>query len=475
MSTTPSDTTTPTQPAPRDLTPWLLAAILLLSVLLRIAVALYLGDTTPPAKDETSYSTLAMRVASGHGFSFPVAWYPFAPANAPTAHWSFLYTLYAAAIYALVGWHPLAVRLVTALLAGILLPLVVFFLTRRALPPRDSLSFTVHRSPSLGTGEPGSPFAIKHWLPLLAAILSAIYAYFILYGAMVQTEALFIVTLVWSLERALAVEQSLRRGETPRWTEWLGLGVSLGLASLFRQSILPWVVVLFLWLLWRALQAARATAAESGFPAFLRFPPFPSGFVRLFLAGLIMLAFIAPFTLRNYRVYDGDFLLLNSNAGYAMYSAQHPLHGTSFQEYAAAPLPTDLNPVPQNEAQWDQALMARGMQFIRDEPGRYLLLSLSRVADYFEFWPTSDSGLVFNLGRLLSFTLLLPFMLYGLWVSRVDWRRYSLLYLFIGFYSLLHIMTWAMTRYRLPVDAVLLLFAALGMAELATKLAARRP
>ncbi|MCB0237488.1 MAG: hypothetical protein KDH08_02375, partial [Anaerolineae bacterium] len=117
-----------------------------------------------------------------------------------------------------------AVRLVTALLAGILLPLVVFFLTRRALPPRDSLSFTVHRSPSLRTGEPGSPFAIKHWLPLLAAILSAIYAYFILYGAMVQTEALFIVTLVWSLERALAVEQSLRRGETPRWTEWLGLG-----------------------------------------------------------------------------------------------------------------------------------------------------------------------------------------------------------------------------------------------------------
>ena len=310
-------------------------------------------------------------------------------------------------------------------------------------------------------------------MPLLAALLAAIYAYFVLYGAMVQTEALFIVTLVWSLERALAVEQSLRRGETPRWTEWLGLGVSLGLASLFRQSILPWVVVLFLWLLWRALQAARAAVPGSGFPAFLRFPPFPSAFLRLFLAGLVMLAFIVPFTLRNFNVY-GDFLLLNSNAGYAMYSAQHPLHGTSFQEYAAAPLPTDLNPVPQNEAQWDQALMARGLRFIADEPGRYLLLSLSRVADYFEFWPTRDSGLVFNLGRLLSFTLFLPFMGYGLWLSRGDWRRYSLLYLFIGFYSLLHIMTWAMTRYRLPVDAVLLLFAALGIAELASRLAARR-
>lgn len=473
MSTTPSNAATPTQPAPRDLTPWLLAGILLLSVLLRIVVALYLGDTTPPAKDETSYSTLAMRVADGYGFSFPVAWYPFAPAGAPTAHWSFLYTLFAAAVYALVGWHPLAVRLVSALLTGILLPLVIYFLARRALPARRPLPLTVHRSPSLRTGEPGSPFTIHHWLPLLAALMSAIYAYFVLYGAMVQTEALFIVALVWSLERALAVEQSLRRGQTPRWTEWLGLGVSLGLASLLRQSILPWVAVLFLWLLWRALQAARAAAAESGFPAFLRLPPFPSAFLRLILAGLAILAFIVPFTVRNYRVY-GDFLLLNSNAGYAMYSAQHPLHGTSFQEYAAAPLPTDLNPVPQNEAQWDQALMARGLRFIADEPGRYLLLSLSRVGDYFEFWPTRDSGLEFNLGRLLSFTLFLPFMGYGLWLSRGDWRRYMLIYLFIGFYSTLHIMTWAMTRYRLPVDAVLLLFAALGIADLASRLAARR-
>lgn len=463
MSSSQPKATSSTQPSPRDLTPWLLAGILLLSVLLRIAVALYLGNSTPPAKDETSYSTLAMRLAEGHGYSFPVAWYPFAPAGAPTAHWSFLYTAFAAAVYAVVGWHPLAVRLLSALLTGILLPLVVYFLARRAFPPRPPLSLTISRR----------VFTVHQSLPLLAALLAAVYAYFVLYGAMVQTEGLFIVALVWSVERALAVEQSLQRGRAPRWTAWLGLGVSLGLAALLRQSILPWVAALFLWLLWRAAQTARAAAAGSGFPSFLRFPPFPSALLRLFLAGVVVVAFIIPFTVRNYQAY-GDFLLLNSNAGYAMYSAQHPLHGASFQEYAAAPLPDDLTPRPQNEAQWDRALMARGLQFITDEPGRYLLLSLSRVADYFEFWPTRDSGLVFNLGRLLSFTLFLPLMLYGLWISRLDGRRYSLLYLFIGFYSTLHIMTWAMTRYRLPVDAVLLLFAALGIAELAAKLAARR-
>ena len=44
---------------------------------------------------------------------------------------------------------------------------------------------------------------------LLAAFLAAIYAYFILYGAMVQTEAFYICALLWSLERALALGEDL--------------------------------------------------------------------------------------------------------------------------------------------------------------------------------------------------------------------------------------------------------------------------
>ena len=78
-------------------TRWLIA-ILFLAVLLRVGVAVYLGDSTPPAKDETSYSILAGRLATGHGYSFPTAWYPFAPAGAATSHWSFLYTAFVAAI-----------------------------------------------------------------------------------------------------------------------------------------------------------------------------------------------------------------------------------------------------------------------------------------------------------------------------------------------------------------------------------------
>ena len=407
-------------------------AILIFSVITRLGLALYYGNWVPTEHDDYSYSTLGLRLATGHGYTFDRPWYPFTPAETPTAHWSFLYTTFIAAIYALVGFQPVAVRVVTAVLGGILLPWMTARLTRRLFPNRL-------------------------WTPLLAALVTAGYAFFILYAARLLTETFYIVTLLWSFERALALSEDFAAGR-PGWGTALGLGVSLGLTALFRQAILPWVPVLFLWLLWRAWRGERRSFVRLYLPA-------------LVLAGMTLLAFILPWTYRNYRVY-GDFLLLNSNTGYAMYSAQHPMHGTSFQAFEAAPLPDELWAEVSTEVEWDRALMRRGIAFVLEDPGRYLRLSLSRVADYFEFWPT-DTSLLHNAGRLLSFTLYLPFMFYGFYLggkaqsnspalSRLE-RPTTLLFLFMGFYSLLHIFTWAMARYRLPVDAIAMPFVALAV------------
>jgi 4-amino-4-deoxy-L-arabinose transferase-like glycosyltransferase len=111
-----------------------LAGILVLAVILRLGVALYLGDvvTAPPLlTDQRAYHTLGIELLAGHGFSFPTPWYPFTPPNTPTAHWSFLQSLYVAGVYTVFGVHPLAARLVTAVLGGILLPWMVYRLARR--------------------------------------------------------------------------------------------------------------------------------------------------------------------------------------------------------------------------------------------------------------------------------------------------------------------------------------------------------
>jgi hypothetical protein len=257
------------------------------------------------------------------------------------------------------------------------------------------------------------------------------------------------------LERSLKLANLLRSRAPTRqlWTPVISLGLSLGIGTLLRQSLLPWIPVLFAYLLFVAWRAGQ-----------LR-----STLCFLITASLILISFIIPWTARNYLVYD-DFLLLNSNAGFAMYSAQHPLHGTNFHEFEAAPLPVDLWGL--SEPELDRALMQRGIQFILDEPDRYLLLSLSRARAFFEFWPTPDTTLLHNIGRTGSFGLLLPFMLYGLVLAL---RRFqftvhnTLLLLFAAWYTVVHMLTWAMVRYRLPIDAVLIPLAALAISDLYKK------
>jgi hypothetical protein len=98
---------------------------------------------------------------------------------------------------------------------------------------------------------------------------------------------------------------------------------------------------------------------------------------------------------------------------------------------------------------------------------------VSRLEDYFRFWPSAASGTVSNVSRTLSFGVLLPFMLYGLWLSRVRWRDFAPLYLFVAAYAGVHLLSWALIRYRLPVDAVLLVFAGLALSTLSARLEPR--
>jgi len=415
-----------------------LAATLALAVLLRLGVALYLGDEVDAPSlltDQRSYHALGARLIDGHGFSFAENWYPFTQAETPTSHWSFLYSLFVAGVYAVTDAHPLAIRLVQAVLGGLLLPWMVYRLTK-----------TIFSDSSVESRQAAEIIA------LVSALIAAIYPYFVLYAATLMTETFFLTIVLWTLERGLALANRLRSkpGLRSLWALGLALGVGLGLATLLRQSILPWVPVLFLYLLWLGWRSHNLRAV----------------IMTLGLTGLILVAFVLPWTLRNYLVYDG-FLLLNSNAGYAMYSAQHPMHGTNFREFDAAPLPDGMWGQPEPEL--DRALLRQGIQFVLDEPGRYLLLSLSRVRAFFEFWPTPDTTLLHNIGRTGSFGLLLPFVLYGLFlaVRRPGFvERNALLFFFAAFYTILHVFTWAMVRYRLPVDAALIPLAALAVVNL---------
>jgi hypothetical protein len=417
-----------------------------LAVGLRLASAAYQGNSVadlPGVFDQISYDGLARRVADGYGFSFAEGHWPATRAGEPTAHWSYLYTLYLAAIYKSFGTYPLLARLVQALIAGIFQPLLLWRIGDRLF---------------------------GRTVGLVAAALGAVYIYFFYYAGALITETFYIIGILWILDCAFRLTAAAREDAGIRWRLWLELGLAMGVTVLLRQVFLLFLPFLFLWLWWnlrepetdRWKQVLRLSAVKG-----------------LSAATLVLVLMIVPFTIRNYRAF-GTFVLLNTNAGFAFFWGNHPVHGTQFMPLLPGGSPQYYGLIPKellplNEAELDKALLGVGVQFVKEDPGRVLLLSISRLEEYFKFWPSSDSGLVSNISRVGSFGISLPFMLYGLWIalgqtwkSRTTEERWNIVLLltFVLIYTGVHLFSWTLIRYRLPVDAVLIVFAALGIASL---------
>ncbi len=215
----------------------------------------------------------------------------------------------------------------------------------------------------------------------------------------------------------------------------------------------------------------------------------------LVVAGGVALLLLLPWTVRNYRAFGTLSLMPNTNSGFALYWASHPIYGTRFETVLSSDHGVSYQELIQpelrhlNEAEMDAALRQLGGRLILDDLERYFWLSLSRIPVQFQFWPTADSSLAANAARLLSFGLALPFILLGMglflargiptirqrrfwqrgavWTA-ADWQAAQgwLLLGIIVVYNLLHILSWAKVRYRLPTDAFMLLFAGLALAWL---------
>jgi 4-amino-4-deoxy-L-arabinose transferase-like glycosyltransferase len=426
-----------------------LGLLLLFSVGLRVGMALFLGTNLagdPGTADQVSYHTLALRLLGGHGFTFGENWWPMTHAGQPTAHWSYLYTAALALVYRLLGPSPLGPRLIQAVLTGIALPWLTLAITRTLFGARAG------------------------WV---AAVLTALYAYFIYYAPALMTESFYLVAVLAMLLLAIRLAQALA-GAPPgsRRAYRIGLAVALGVviavAALLRQVILLFVPFLLAWIGWTARRAGLARAVRH---------------LAVTLAVLVLA--ILPVTLFNVQRF-GQFVLLNTNAGFAFYWANHPIYGTHFQPILSPDTASYGELIPQelrglNEAALDRELLRRGLGFVAADPLRYLLLSASRLPAYFMFWPSPASSTISNLARVGSFGLLGPLMLYGVLLvglNRLPGGRPRpagavLLLLFVAVYSLIHLLSWSLIRYRLPVDAVLLPFAGLACVDLAERLSRR--
>ncbi len=422
----------------------LLVFIVTAGLLVKAFAALYLGDAVtvlPGTADQVSYQALAVRVLDGHGFTFDKAWWPATKAGEPTAHWSYLYVFFLAGIYKVFGIHPLTARLIQTILVGVLQVLLTYGISARLF--------------GKGAG-------------LVGAALNVLYLYFTYYSATLMTEPFYITAILGTLYAAILIGDQKFEGHLDPKTirrknlyYALSLGLTVGAAVLLRQLFLLFLPFLYLWIWW----AVREKRTISSWRVIL-------------ISSAVIIATILPFTVYNYARFQ-RFVLLNTNAGFAFYWGNHPIHGNRFitaremEDYQAL-IPSEYSML--DEAALDLALLSQGLQFVIDDPVRYLQLSISRIPVYFNFWPSGESGMISNVTRVASFGLYLPFFIVGIVLyfrnqTINGFRKLlrspgALLLLFALVYTVIHVLTWTLVRYRLPVDAVLIPFAALAAKRL---------
>lgn len=412
----------------------ILTVIILISVFTRAAAALMMGNSVqqlPGISDQLTYHTLANRLLDGFPFTFDRPWWPATQANEPTAHWSYLYTYFLSFLYLIFDRNVLMARLTQVILVGVFQPLFLYLFAK---------NFT------------------NSLVALIAAFWISVYTYIVYYSAALMTESLFFCTLI-----AIFYFASQIKHEPDSIKHYIFLGIFSAATVLLRQVFLLFLPFLFLWMLW-----------------INRGKFFKRSFLSLGIAGIIIISAILPFSFYNLERF-GKFSLLNTNAGFAFYLSNHPVYSTKFEGILSENTANYLQLLPKDvieldEISLDQELLRRGIGFVFEDPQRYLLLSLSRIPVLFEFWPTSDSSFLSNITRLSSFSLALPFMLVGVFLVLKQLKmklfidsEYFLIILFGFVYSSIHILSWSLIRYRLPIDALFLIFSALTVNTLIKK------
>jgi len=397
-----------------------LYVIFTLAFIIRLFAALYLGNTVSGlsgAHDEISYSMLGQRFVDGYGLTFPHKWYPWIDAGAPQSYYSATMSLFLAGIYTVFGYHPLVARIVMALLSALIVVLIVIL--------------------------------AQHLFTKRAAIVSSIiaggYAYLIFYGVTLVTETPFIFCILVALYLAYKLI------EFPSTEKWFLLGLVLAIGILFRMAVIFFIPFLLGWILIQQPKQSKMSV--------------------LIPIGMISLA-ILPFAIRNYKIW-GEFLLLEAQFGHVFWNGNHPDSLGNFHPHHVFQIPPEVLK-SKNDVIITNTLMKMAIQNIVNDPRLFVSLTITRLREFFTFWPTTDSSTLANVLRVFSFGIMWPFAVAGLWISRGRWKALTPLYIFLIIHTGVYAISWTMIRYRIPMDVILIIFAGVAIDNLYQRLIGRK-
>lgn len=378
-----------------------LLIIFISALIVRLFLILLLPQEAPDTK---RYEEVALSLISGGGFS--------TAQGEPAIQDGPIYSLFLAAIFSLFGHSLLAVRFIQGVV--------------------DSFTCLIIYLIALQMNQ-GKRVAI------LASAIAAIYPELVASCAFVLTETLFTFLLsvsIFLLLRAMSKESKV----------WIIIsGLCFGIAALCRATaffIPPFLLFSFLF--------------------------FPNRKRNVSLIAILTIATaltVAPWTIRNSLVFD-RFLPVSIGLGGNLWIGSYlPWNGDYNYK--------DLSDKKEIEAELhlidaDQRLKEEAIRNIKGNPFGYLTLCVKKFGRFWLLVPGSKEvlkgkSLIKGLLYTIHFLTLFLFMLGLIFLSR-NWTVPALSPLLMIFYfTFIHVILFAIPRYRIPITPFILVFAAAGL------------
>ncbi len=267
---------------------------------------------------------------------------------------------------------------------------------------------------------------------LLSCFLSAIYPFFIFYTGFLLTETFFIFLVVLC---ALTMFTLVEPKVFPSYG--LVFGATSGFAGLCRPTM------------------------ELFFPFCLLFILFSAdnNIIRLkkilfAFAGFILV--LTPWIIRNY-IAIGKFVPGTTMGGAVFWEGNNPFSEGGPCRY----FPEGVWQV--DEAQRDRVFYSLTFECIKKDPQRFLRLLGKK---FFRFWNIVPNAAEYSTNfyralSVLSFGLLLPFFILGLFITKHSLKTLFLVWTIV-FFTIFHMIFLASIRYRVAIEPFVIMFASNG-------------
>lgn len=275
------------------------------------------------ASDTWTYIAIADNILSGRGYTI---------GGHATVLVTPVYPIFLAGLFLVSNHNLLLVQLFQAFL-GTVAVLIVYLMARNFAQPKAAF-----------------------W----AGVIVAIHPWLIYWTGFILTETLFVFLL------ASSVLFFTRMMRTPSLRIGVVVGVTFGLASLCR----PLALLIFVTLLIMS-------------PCL--FPKLKPAWPRIAVATLTLLLVMSPWIIRNYLLFDA-FIPTSLEKGFSFYVGNNPAASLVYGGPAPNAPPTSYLPPgidAMTDSQADSYLQTLALQFIYQNPVRFIELSISRL---YLFW-----------------------------------------------------------------------------------------